>query len=187
MHVSTAKVLRRFAQKFASVSPELDKLETAQLEAKPAKQPAKVQGPQEAPRTGMAGKSTDRILNAVEEATRKPSLMHSALSGIDSAVGSAQDMGKSLGGLMMSSPGVSAVGAGLGGVGLYGLARLLQSEESRKKRRPVLAPALGAVGGAVALPALIAALSGNKTPAAAATSEKAPAGGLPVVHETHHV
>ena len=57
---------------------------------------------------------------------------------------------------------MAAAGAGLGGGALYGLSRLLQSEEDRKKKTPVLAPALGAVAGGVALPALIAALYGNK-------------------------
>jgi hypothetical protein len=55
--------------------------------------------------------------------------------------------------------GLAAAGAGLGGGALYGISRLLQSEEDRKKKTPVLAPALGAVGGAALLPIIAALLS----------------------------
>lgn len=164
MFVSDVRVLRRFAQKLASISPELDKLQNTQLE------PSKKQGPEEAPR-GMFGygKSTDKYTNMVDDVTRKPGIM----DHINTGVGHAVDAGKSLyNNATPANLGLAAAGAGVGGGALYGLVRMLQSEEERKKKTPVMAPALGAVAGGVALPALVAALS-KASPAAKAAPEVA--------------
>ena len=148
MFVSDVQVLRRFTQKLAATGgggdgePEM---------AQPSDGPVNLndQSPT-APAKAAPAKS-------------EPTMIERALSSLQGAGGQAKALGQQA--LSHATPknlGLAAAGAGLGGGALYGISRLLQSEEQRKKKTPVLAPALGAVAGGVALPALIAALYGNK-------------------------
>lgn len=206
MYVSTAKVLRKFAEKVAGRRPfDMDEQETAAYARSRA---AKAQAASDAATAKSVAKedsasrgikpNVDTTYNAAADSVRKQNPLeadvNSALGArgrggvalaplppemstpewlqrkLLRAAGGVVDAGKSVGGLVAASPGYAALGAGLGGAGLYGLARMLQSEEDKKKRQPMLAPALGAAGGAVALPALLAALSAQSPAATQATA-----------------
>lgn len=172
MYVSTAQVLRRFAQKVASrgIRPfDMDAEELAAHEAYMASKAEKAKADAAKPVAQKPGTLEQLVSGARDLGGRAVAgarnLGGQAVAGARDLGGKALDTGKALGGAVMENPGYAAMGAGGGAAALYGLARMLQSEEDRKKRQPVVAPALGAVGGAVALPALMAALS-KASPAA---------------------
>lgn len=181
MFVSDVQVLRRFAQKLAASGgggegkPEIanDAGGDVNLNELPMSLPG--QGHNNEP----AAPKVEKRLPVAENIEKGRQRGYTAQNSV---------LGKTMGALRQAREGVTgaatsmynnatpenlgyaAAGAGLGGGALYGLSRLLQSDEQRKKKTPMLAPAVGAVAGGVALPLLMEALKARGSRAAFANS-----------------
>lgn len=199
MYVSTAKVLKRFAEKVAARRPfDMDKEETAAYEKsradkateaktdKPAPAPAAEKTTHKGYSPGLdkldrplvsakpAGPAVppagDKYKKMIDSVSRPRGIYDAVSDGLGNVVGGA----KNIGGLMMEQPGIAALGAGTGASALYAISRLMQSEEERKKRQPIVAPALGAVGGAALAPLLASMLAHRNLNANIATTDQSP-------------
>lgn len=174
MFVSDVQVLRRFTQKLAATKAAAD------FDVKPgeAAAPAEMELPQghdRAPDAPKAEKGPSTSAKIEMGRNRGVKVQNSMLGKAMGALRQAREGATALGQKAFANAtpenfGYAAAGAGLGGSALYGLSRLLQSEEEKKKKTPVVAPALGAVGGAVALPLIVEALKARGSRAAFANS-----------------
>lgn len=174
MFVSDVQVLRRFTQKLAALKA------AEEFDVKPgeAANPAELSLPQGHDRAPEAPKVEKRLPvaeNIEKGRQRGHAVQNSVLGKTMGAMRQAREgvtgAAKSLyNNATPANLGLAAAGAGLGGGALYGLSRLLQSEEDRKKKTPVLAPALGAAAGGVALPLLMEALKARGSRATFANS-----------------
>lgn len=181
MFVSDVQVLRRFAQKLAAsggggdASPEIanDAGGDVNLNELPMSLPG--QGHNNEPSAPKAEKGPSTAAK-IEMGRNKgvgvqSSMLGRAMGALRQAREGATELGqKAFNNATPANLGYAAAGAGLGGGALYGLSRLLQSDEQRKKKTPVMAPALGAVAGGVALPLLMEALKARGSRAAFANS-----------------
>ena len=146
MFVSDVQVLRRFAKKLASVEmKDPSKMSPSERAEFDKNYDYKAKPPHLDDKINMGARAAG---SAVSGAANK---------GLEGITGAAKSLYNNA---TPTNLGLAAAGAGLGGGALYGLSRLLQSEEDRKKKTPVLAPALGALGGAVTAP-MLAALIGR--------------------------
>ena len=181
MFVSDVQVLRRFAKKLAATggggdaTPEMsnDAGGDVDLNEKPLLLPGqshnnepaapKVEkGPSTAAKIEMARNKGVGVQNSMLGKTM--GALRQAREGVTGAATSLYNNATP------ANLGYAAAGAGLGGGALYGISRLLQSEEDRKKKTPMVAPAVGAVAGGVALPLLMEALKARGSRAAFANS-----------------
>jgi hypothetical protein len=199
MYVSTAHVLRRFAQKMAQSPVNLDDPMHMSPEARAKFDASGAAGgaggavpvaPTELP-DGTANGGFPSLSAKPSTATRIEQARQSGLAtqktpysqivrGGRQALEAGRDAAGRLGNTLYDNADV--VGGGVLGAGaLYALARAMQSEEDRKKRTPMLMPALGAIGGGVGLPMLMSMLAHNTATGNINNTSQAPAqagGGL---------
>jgi len=144
MFVSDVQVLRRFTKKLASVEMKDPAAMSAAERDVHNKNMLKQQPADLTDKVNMGARAAG---SAVSGAANK---------GLEGITGAAKSLYNNA---TPANLGLAAAGAGLGGGALYGLSRLLQSDEEKKKKTPIMAPALGAVGGAALLPIIAALMS----------------------------
>lgn len=172
MYVSTTKVLRNFSEKMAR-------------SAKTAVQYEPMILPEDTYTHGavkdVTNKPSSVSSSKMEQARHEQHLpaQNTAYSKVMNALrtaGKGVDSGVNTASTWLHDNGLPAgIGAGVGAGALYGIARLMQSEEDRKKRRPVVAPVLGAVGGAALAPLLANMLAHRNAVAGIGKTDQSPA------------